>query len=82
MCFHEYNYTKSFLKENRIVGYEYVNEKARKEWWSTYEDGDLLWNLEYWPERYIKEYSTQNMRNYWPQCVKQFAVSRTVILLL
>jgi len=33
---------------------KYVNEKARKECWSTYEDGDLLWNLEYWSELYIK----------------------------
>ena len=23
----------SSLKENRVLGYEYVNEKARKEWW-------------------------------------------------
>jgi hypothetical protein len=58
------------LKENRVVGYEYVNEKARKEWWGTYEDGEIMWNLEYWPERYIKEYSTQNMCNYRPQYKK------------
>jgi len=45
---------KSCLKENRIVGYEYVNVKPRKECWNTYEDGELLWNLEYWSERYIK----------------------------
>ena len=24
---------KSSLKDNRVLGYEYVNEKARKEWW-------------------------------------------------
>jgi len=64
------------------VGYEYVNEKARKEWWSTYGFGDLLRNLGYGPERYIKEYSTQNIRNYGPQCVKQIAVSCKVISLL
>jgi hypothetical protein len=43
------------LKEYRLVGYEYVKEKVGKEWWSTYEYGDLLLNLEYWPEQYIEE---------------------------
>jgi hypothetical protein len=37
----------------RFVGYEYVNDKPGKEWWSKYEFGDILWNLECWPERYI-----------------------------
>jgi len=60
---------KSCLKEKRIVGYEYVNEKARKECWNTIEDGDLLWNLEYWSELCIKIYSTQNIRNYRPECI-------------
>jgi hypothetical protein len=64
------------------MGYEYVNEKDRKECWCTYEDEELLWNLECWPEPYTKEYSTQNMRNYRPQCVKEIAVSCTVISLL
>jgi hypothetical protein len=45
----------SSSKRNQIVGYEYVNEKARKECWIMYEDGDLLRNLEYWPELYIKD---------------------------
>jgi hypothetical protein len=45
----------SYLKEYRLVGYEYVNEKAGKEWCSTYETGDFLWNLEYWPEQYMEE---------------------------
>ena len=38
----------SSLKRNRFVGYEYVIGKARKVWWIAYENGDLLWNLEYW----------------------------------
>jgi hypothetical protein len=46
---------KSCLKEIRIVGYEYVNVNTRKEWWNTYEDGDLLWNLDYWSELNIKK---------------------------
>jgi len=45
---------KSSFQEIRVVGYEYVNEKARKEWLSTYEDEDILWNLEYWYEPYVK----------------------------
>jgi len=45
----------SSFKENRVVGYEYVNEEARKKRWSMYEDGDLLWNIECWPERYNEE---------------------------
>jgi len=51
------------------VGYEYVNKKTRKEWWSTYEDGDLLWSLEYCPERYIKECRTHKICNYRPQYI-------------
>jgi hypothetical protein len=46
---------KPSLKEYRLVGYEYVNEKAGKEWCSTYEVGDLMCNLEYWPEQYMEE---------------------------
>jgi hypothetical protein len=38
---------KSFLKKKSVFGYEYMNEKARKECWIAYEDGDLLWNIEY-----------------------------------
>jgi len=66
VCFHEYtsNYTRKSGSE-----YEYVNEKAMKEWWSTYEDGDLLRNLEYWPERYIKGYETHNICNDRAQCI-------------
>jgi hypothetical protein len=29
------------------MGYGFVNKKARKEWCKVYEDGDLLWNLEF-----------------------------------
>jgi len=46
-----------------------VNEKARKEWWSTYGDEDLLWSLEYWPESYIEEYRTHKICNYRPQYI-------------
>jgi len=45
----------SSFKETCVVGYEYVNEKARKEWWSTYDFGESLWNLECWYERYVEE---------------------------
>jgi len=48
---------KSSFQENRVLGYEYVNEKARKECWITCEDGDVLWNLEYSYERYDKQYN-------------------------
>jgi hypothetical protein len=48
----------------------------------TYGDGDRLWNLEDWPERKIKEYSTQNICNYRPQYIKQIALAYTVISLL
>ena len=58
---------KSSFQDNRVVGYEYVNEKARKEWWSTYEDGDILWNLEYWHEPYVKQYNAGNMRKCRPR---------------
>jgi len=27
---------KSSFQENRLLGYEYLNKKARKEWWSSY----------------------------------------------
>jgi len=64
------------------VGYEYVNEKHGEEWWNTSEDGDLLWNLEYWSELCIKKYSAQIIRNYRPQCIKQIALACTVISLL
>ena len=37
------------------MGYEYVNEKTRKEWWSTYEEGEPLCDSECWPERYFEE---------------------------
>jgi hypothetical protein len=47
VCFTEYNYTKIFLEKKSIFGYEYVNEKAMKECCIAYEDGDLLWNIEY-----------------------------------
>ena len=30
---HSINTRIPSLKENRVLGYEYVNEKARKEWW-------------------------------------------------
>jgi hypothetical protein len=30
VCFNEYIYMEPSLKENRLVGYEYVNEKAGK----------------------------------------------------
>jgi len=69
VCFHEYNYTKIAFQQNRVLDYEYVNEKARKEWWSTYEDGDILWNLEYWYEWHVKQYNAQNMRNCRPPYV-------------
>jgi len=62
---------KSSFQEHWVVGYEYVNEKARKEWLSTYEKGDLLWNLKYWYERYVKQYNAQIMRNCRPQCINQ-----------
>jgi hypothetical protein len=45
-----------------------VDEKARKEWLGTCEE--LLWNLEYRSERYVENFSTQNVRNYGPECVK------------
>jgi hypothetical protein len=35
----------SSLEENRVVGYEYVNEKTMKDCWITYENGDIFWNL-------------------------------------
>jgi len=54
---------KSSFQEIAVLGYEYVNEKASKEWWSTYEDGDILWNFEYWYERWVKKYNGQSMRN-------------------
>jgi len=38
---------KSSFQENRIAGYEFVNEKVRKEWCNTYENGDLLCKVEY-----------------------------------
>jgi hypothetical protein len=68
---------KSSFQNNRVVRYEYVNEKARKESWSTYGDGDLLWNLEYWYERYVKQYNAGNMRNFRPQYMKQIVLSCT-----
>ena len=61
---------KSSFQENRVLGYEYANEEARREWWSTYEDGDFLWNLEYWSERYVIQYGTQNIRSCGPQYMK------------
>ena len=64
------------------MGYEYGNEKAGKELCSTYEDGDLLWNLECWYERYLKQYNAQNMSNFWPQYIKQNVLSCTFISLL
>ena len=73
---------KSSFQENRLVGYEYRNEKARKEWCSTYGDGEPLWNLECWYERYLKQYNAQNMRNFWPQYIKQIILSCTFISLL
>jgi len=33
VCFTEYNYTNIFVEKKSVLGYEYVNEKARKEWW-------------------------------------------------
>ena len=45
----------SSFKENCVMGYEYVNEKTRKEWWSTYEEGEPLCDSECWPERYFEE---------------------------
>jgi hypothetical protein len=57
VCFYEYNYTIIVLQRKSLSGYEYVNEKARIEFWSrpAYEDGDLLWNLECCAERCVKE---------------------------
>jgi hypothetical protein len=46
VCFYGYNYIKSYLKQGRLLGYGYMDEKAGKEYYSTYEDGELLWNLE------------------------------------
>ena len=73
---------KASFQENRVLGYEYANEKARKEWWSAYEDRDLLWNLEYWSERYVKEYGTLNMSNSRPQYMKKIVPACTFISLL
>ena len=71
---------KPSFQEICVVGYEYV--KLRKEWWSIYKDGDLLWRLEYCFERYVKQYNSQNMRNFWPQYIKQFVLSCSFISLL
>jgi len=68
--------------EKQVVGYEYVNEKARKEWWRIYGDWEALWNLECWYERYVKQYNAQNMRNFCPIYIEQIIFSCTFILLL
>ena len=73
---------KSSFHENRLVCYEYRNEKDGKVWCITYLDGETLCNLEFWCEQYVKQYNAQNMSNFWPQYVKQFVLSCIFISLL
>ena len=73
---------KPSFQEICVVGYEYV--KLRKEWWSIYKDGDLLWRLEYCFERYVKQYNSQNMaiscRNISTVCFFMYIFFVTIII--
>ena len=79
---HEYCYTKIVLPRKPVSALWIREWEARKDWWSTYGDGDILWNLEYWYERYVKPYNAVNMPNSRPRYIKGFVLSCAFISLL